>query len=145
MATRWRRWVADDHASAAGRFDSSITQHVPREHWRDGAGGSSIAFLLFHTTFHQDLAFNTAMTGRAPLLDAHRDVLGLASFAPGAGLAEAEDPSLTAALDLDQLVRYAADVNDAVSTGLDEMDVSAVDGVPPANERVAGIAGIPVD
>ncbi|HEY4333667.1 MAG TPA: hypothetical protein VGM78_13895, partial [Ilumatobacteraceae bacterium] len=94
---------------------------------------------------HQDLAFNTAMTGRAPLLDAHRDSLGLASFAPGAGLAEAEDLALAAALDLEQLVRYAGDVNDAVSTWLGDMDVSAVDGVPPANERVAGIAGIPVD
>ena len=86
-----------------GRFESAIGRHVPVERWARPdaeAAPRSLAWLLFHTTYHQDLALNTAIRNHEPLLVAHRNVLGLGDLPPAAGLTEAEDRDVTEALDL---------------------------------------------
>ena len=105
-----RHWILTDHAATATRFEQAIGAHVPVERWKERAGGdgASIAWLLFHLSYHQDLALNSVVLGRPPLLADHRDGLGLAGTAAHDGLGEAEQPEVTAALDLDGLTHYAA-------------------------------------
>ena len=78
-----RHWILTDHASTATRFEQAIGAHVPVERWKERAGGdgASIAWLLFHLSYHQDLALNSVVLGRPPLLADHRDRLGLAGIA----------------------------------------------------------------
>ncbi len=82
-----RRWILTDHASTATRFEQAIGAHVPVERWKERAGGdgASIAWLLFHLSYHQDLALNSVVLGRPPLLADHRDGLGLAGSQPTTG------------------------------------------------------------
>ena len=82
-----RHWILTDHASTATRFEQAIGAHVPVERWKERAGGdgASIAWLLFHLSYHQDLALNSVVLGRPPLLADHRDGLGLAGTRPTTG------------------------------------------------------------
>ena len=97
-----RTWVITEHDAGFARFGQAISPHVPQDHWREraGDGGASIAWLLFHLSYHQDLAVATALRGQPPLLEQHRQGLGLASFAAVDGLGEAEQPEVTGALAL---------------------------------------------
>lgn len=124
-----RHWILTDHAATATRFEQAIGAHVPIERWRERAGGdgASIAWLLFHLSYHQDLALNTVVLGRPPLLAHHRDGLGLAGTAAHDGLGEAEQPEVTAALDLDGLTHYAASVHRATSEHLGKADLRQLD------------------
>ena len=55
------------------------------DRWRDpaGVGGSSIAYLLFHVTYHADLAVGPVLAGDEPRLHEWRDRLGLGAVAIG--------------------------------------------------------------
>ena len=68
---------------------------MPLERWTDaaGEGGSSIAFLAFHTAYHEDLAVNAVLRQRPTVLRDWRDALGLGDLDPAVGLAEAEPSS----------------------------------------------------
>lgn len=130
-----------------GRFDSAISQHVPVEHWKGGSEGDSptLAWLLFHMTYHQDLAVNTAIRNHPPLLADHRDDLGVDHLPPWAGLTESEDAEVTIALDLDRLVAYARAVNARTREWISKLSVMALDSVPTNSYRLANLAGIPAD
>lgn len=108
-----RDWVTAEHAGVLTRFERSIEAVVPVGRWCDpaGAGGSSIAALLFHTSYHADLAITAVVCGGEPLVGEWRSQLGLDGFDPAAGLAEAEDGALTEALDLPALAGYARAVH----------------------------------
>ena len=136
-------WITTEHDALRERFEHAIAATVPRERWRDaaGAGGSSIAWLLFHTARHEDLALRTAVNGQAPLLDAWRDRLGLVTAPPDTGLGEAEDPAVVGTLDLDALVAYAGAVHDNTSAWLHRAGLEGFDDVPPASARIAA-AGV---
>ena len=67
-----REWVASEHDSLRTRFEQSVGAHVPYEFWRDGRGGSSIAWLVFHTTLHADLAVNAVLRGEPTVIDRAR-------------------------------------------------------------------------
>src|SRR3954452_6820052 len=139
-----RAWIVADHASVRTRFDQAVKAHVPTGRWRErpGEAGSSIAWLLLHGTWHQDLAITTAVQGRAPLLERHRGALGLAAHAPHEGLSEAEQVAVTAGLDLEALDAYAASVADETAAWLATVDLAVLDQVPPAGERIEQLGGV---
>jgi DinB superfamily len=143
------QWIASDHASVLTRFDNAITPHVPLEHWKQSgfsaAPSPSIAWLLFHMTYHQDLAMNTAIRNHAPMLEDQRALLGLGRLPPSAGLTEAEDRNVTDALDLEALRAYVDAVVAATSAWIATMSTMALDSVPTASWRLEHKAGIPAD
>jgi hypothetical protein len=155
-----RTWITADLAAVRTRFRNGIVPHVPAEQWttrlraitdasdpasRHGTTGgpsSSIAGLLFHMSYHHDLAINTAVLGSSPLLVAHRDALGIAGAAPAAGLAEREDPDIVDALDTTALLDYADAV---IATTLDWMGhvaITSFDSIPDASWRIEHEAGV---
>ncbi len=155
-----RDWIARDHAFVVGRFDSAIRSRVPLESWKaspvtpangsesdTGAttGNPSIAWLLFHMTYHQDLALNTAIRNHQPILAAHREGLGLGHLPPAAGLTEAEDREVTDALNLAELVDYVAAVNDRTAEWIDNLSIMALDSIPSNSYRIEHKAGVPAE
>jgi hypothetical protein len=141
-----RDWISAEHEGVLTRFDRSIVDVVPEERWREraGVGGSSIAFLLFHTAYHADLATSSVLGGSEALIATWRDSLGLGAFPAHAGLAEAEDPALTTALDLDAARAYAVTVHEAISRWLSGADLAALDTVPDSAAALAA-AGVTPD
>lgn len=141
-----REWIASEHASVLTRFEQSVGAHVPYEFWKDGRGGSSIAWLVFHTTLHADLAVNSVLRGEPTVIDRARRELGLAGIPSAAGLGETEVPELTEALDLDALGDYLQTVHAGVQTWIERApeQVFAADLDAPADGRAgldrAGIA-----
>lgn len=137
-------WVTEEHRATLERFDRSIAGVVPRDRWLDGAGdgGSSIAFLAFHTSYHEDVAVNAVLGAGDPVIAERRSWLGLDAFAPSAGLAEAEDRVLSGALDLDQLDAYVRAVHDRTAAWLASSFTSTLDRTPDsaAGLLAAGIA-----
>jgi len=133
-----RDWMLADHADARDRFERGVAGRVPLERWTEhpDGGGSTIAWLVLHQTYHQDLAIRTAVRDRPPLLQERRGPLGLDGFAPTAGLSESEDPDVVAALDLDALVAYAADVHAETHAWLGTVAMMALDTVTDASARI---------
>jgi hypothetical protein len=141
-----RDWMLADHADVRERFERGVAARVPLERWGEHAdgGGSSIAWLVLHHSYHQDLAVNTVIRNREPLLAAWRDRLGLAGFGPAAGLPEAEDPELVDALDFAVLADYAAAVHEATHQWMHDVAPSALDTFTDASARISRV-GVSVD
>jgi hypothetical protein len=127
VASDLRSWIATEHASVLTRFEQSIGAHVPRERWTDpaGKGGSSIAWLVFHSTLHADVAVNSVLRGGPPVVEGMRGRLGLADFPTVAGLGEAEMRDVTAALDLDRLGDYLDTVHAGIQTWVESAPEAA--------------------
>lgn len=143
-------WVSADLHAIRTRFDQSIISHVDPSMWTLRAAGgqnpsSSIAFVLLHMSYHHDLAIQTAVQNRAPLMAERRSGLGLDGFAAHAGLAEREDEALTRALDLEALLEYAGTVWDATADWLGRVATLAFDTVPDASWRIEHLAGVTAD
>jgi hypothetical protein len=132
-----RDWIIGEHESVRTRFERSISAIVPPDRWRDpaGAGGSSIAYLLFHATYHADLAVGPVLAGESPRIEAWRDRLGLDRIGPSAGLGETEDPGVSSAVDVDALRGYADAVHDATTAWVGRGDLDAVVDGSAALER----------
>lgn len=147
FAVDLRTWILDEHAAGLARFDQAVAPHVPVDRWREtaGEGGASIAWLVFHLSYHQDLAVRTAVLGQPPILTEWRPVLGLDGAAPHDGLGEAEQPEVAAALVVTQLTGYARHVHEATQVWLRDADLALLDTVPPAGERMAGLADVTED
>jgi hypothetical protein len=140
---RLREWIVGEHAAVEARFEQSIVAVVPPDRWTDpaGDGGSSIAFLVFHTAYHEDLAVNAVLRRGTTVLEAHRGALGLDGAPQSLGLAEAEPPELAAALDLGALRTYARAVHDATASHMATLDPAALDTVAggPGGLVAAGV------
>jgi DinB superfamily len=138
-----RAWVIGEHQSVLSRFEQSVVSVVPLERWRDaaGQGGSSIAWLAFHTAFHEDLAVNAAVRGEPLLLTDWRQSLGVGGIEPHVGLGETEQTELTKALDLDQLVPYVRAVHDRTAEWLGRIDLGTFEIAPASTERLSA-AGV---
>ncbi len=137
-------WISADHASIATRFQSAIANHVPVERWKDvpPGGGSCIAGLLMHMTYHEDLALNTAIRNHAPLIDQHRRDLGIVSMPNAAGLSETEDRVLVEALDINALCEYASAVTAETDNWLAHLSMMALDSIPAASWQLEHNAGL---
>jgi DinB superfamily len=138
-----RQWILDEHAAVMARFEQSIEAQVPLERWPDpaGTGGASIAWLAFHTAYHQDLAVNAVLGDRPTVLAEQRTGLGVADAPPELGLGEAEQPELTTALDLAALTRYVHTVHDRTAAWLATLDPAALS-VPAAGPERLAVAGV---
>jgi len=140
-----RDWIIDEHAAVLSRFEQSIVATVPLERWTDpaGDGGSSIAWLTFHTALHEDLAVNAVLRRiDTTVLDAHRSELGLGTIPVAVGLGEAEQPELTAVLDLERLPHYVRAVHECTAgwlRGLDDATLAGGDARGPDGLVRAGI------
>jgi hypothetical protein len=139
-----RTWVAAEHADVATRYSGSIASIVPRDRLKERAGdvGSSIASLVFHTHWHADIAMSAIVMAQPPVLQRHRDDLGLAGFAPARGLPEAEDVELVAALDLDALEAYRSEVQQLVADYIATITPADLDEVPDSGNRMVRIGGL---
>jgi hypothetical protein len=140
-----RSWVLDDHRAVLERMDRGVLSLVPRHRWCEhvDGGGSSIAWLLFHVAYHQDLAAGL-VTGRAPHAAARRGALGIDAFAPVVGAGEAEVADVVDALDVDALESYVRHVHADVTTWLFDVDLDAgaFDRVPDSGGYLTEVAGI---
>ena len=136
-------WITAEHDAVLGRFEQSVVDAVPLERWKDpaGTGGSSLAWLAFHTAYHEDLAVNAVLGSAPTVLAAAREDLGLAGCDPARGLGETEDPAVSAALDLDALVAYVRDVHAAGAARLAGLDGSSLAAVPDSAAAL-GAAGV---
>ena len=132
-----RDWILGEHNSVRNRFERSITEIVPVDRWRDpaGTGGSSIAYLLFHVTYHADLAVGPVLAGEEPRVHEWRDRLGLAGAGPSAGLGETEDTDLSSVVDPDALQGYADAVHTVTTGWIERGDLDATVDAPAALER----------
>jgi hypothetical protein len=148
-----RTWIIGDLAAVQTRLHQGVVAHVPASRWTTRLGpalgsdrpSSSISWLLFHMSHHHDLAINTAILGRPPLLGAHREDLGIAGAPAAAGLPEREDPDIADALDQHALLRYATAVTAASLDWMERVAISAFDTVPEASSRLEREAGVDRD
>jgi hypothetical protein len=138
-----RDWIVDEHAAVETRFEQSVVAVVPPERWTDpaGEGGSSIAFLAFHTAYHEDLAVSAVLRGIPPILEGHRHALGLDGAGRSLGLAEAEPAGLAGTLVLDALRAYGHAVHEATAAHLATLDPASLDATVggPAGLAAAGV------
>ena len=142
-----RDWITSEHGATRQRFEHAIAGPVPLSHWREQAGGdgASIAWLLLHSAYHEDLAVQTVVDGRPPLLEAWRARLGLAAHAPHDGLGEHEDRSVTLAVDLDGLRAYADEVHAATAAWLGSSDLAGFDDPADGLGPLAELSGVTED
>lgn len=127
-----RAWITGEHDAVLDRFEQSVVSVVPLERWRDpgGPGGSSIAWLAFHTAYHEDIAVNAVLDAGRPLLDDWRVELGVDGVASDVGLGETEQPELTDELRLDRLASYVRAVHDRTAAWLTSVDLTGLEEVP---------------
>lgn len=138
-----REWITAEHDALLTRFEQSVGAHVPFEMWKDpaGRGGSSIAWLVFHSTWHADLAVHSVLCGEPTVLSRSRSVLGLGGVPVWVGLGETEHPALTAALHLEALGDYVDAVHAAIGRWIDTTptDVLAARADGPGGLALAGV------
>lgn len=144
-----RTWIVGEHEAVLTRFEQSVVATVPLERWTeaDGAGGSSIAWLAFHGALHEDLAVNAVLRRTATVLSTRRAGLGLGDVPISAGLGEAEQPDVTAAVHLAELTDYVRAVHDTTAAWLASLtddDLDGPDAGGPAALDRAGIAAADV-
>jgi hypothetical protein len=138
-----RTWVLDDHRSVLERLERGVLGLVPTERWREhvDGGGSSIAWLLLHVAYHQDLA--VALCADAPvLLEERRDQLGLGGSAPVVGVGETEVAGVADAVDLAGVEDYLRAVHARTAGWLEATGTDGYDAVPDASGFLARRAGI---
>jgi hypothetical protein len=140
-------WIASDLEVVHDKLTDSVLSVVPRQRWVEQAdnGGSSIAHIVLHVARHHDLAITTATRNHTPLFEAHRDALGLADASPSAGLAEREDPTVTAVVPPESLVTYLDAVFAATNVWLDDVATMALDTIPNTSHRLASKASLSID
>ncbi|HEV8296703.1 MAG TPA: DinB family protein [Acidimicrobiales bacterium] len=138
-----RSWIGAEHAMVATRIRDQVLGRVPVERWNDRPcdGASSIAWLLWHALRHQDVAINAVVRGTDEVL--HRDGwaarVGASTFAPGAGLAEADDRDAAARLEVAALAGYADAVWVETAAWLATVDADDLDRVPDAPAALARV------
>ncbi len=139
-----REWIVTEHDGVRSRFVQSVRDIVPVERWKErpGAGGSSIAYLVFHAASHQDVALSSVLGGRAPLRIEWASRLGLEGVPADQGLGETEVLELTDALVLEHVDAYAAAVTERSRALLTQLDVDALDAVPDSAKGLGELAGV---
>ena len=139
-----RQWIVTDVAAVRAKLFDSVVGMVPAERWLEPAdgGGSTLTHLLLHIARHQDLAVNAAALGRPTRFAHHRAALGLAAAPAGAGLAEREDPAVSAAVEQAALLAFVTDVFDTTQAWVDHLDVDSLDDVPATADGLTGYGGL---
>ena len=141
-----RGWIVTEHDGVRTRFEQSVRDVVPLERWieRPG-GGSSIAYLVFHTAYHQDIALASVLGGDVPLRTEWAKQLGLDRVPADQGLGETEVRELTEMLVLDRLDAYADAVTRRSRRVLDGLALDVLDTVPDSAKGLGELAGVAED
>jgi DinB superfamily len=138
-----RSWIVAEHAAVRDRISQQVLARVPTER-RDECpdGSSSIAWLLWHLTRHQDVAVHAVVRGGDDVLqrDGWAARVGATGFVPGTGLSEGDDRAAAAALDLDALDAYVDAVWAETAGWLTSVDPAELDRVPDAAAGLARLA-----
>jgi hypothetical protein len=138
-----RDWILTEHDGVRARFEQSVLGVVPLDLWRERpGGGSSIAFLVLHTAYHQDVALSSVLGGQPPLREEWASRLGLAGVPADQGLAETEPFELTDLLSLEQLDGYAQAVTARSRELLAGLGVASLDTMPDSAKGLSEIAGV---
>jgi hypothetical protein len=132
------QWMLNDLGAVRAKLFDSVVAFIPTERWHEqvDGGGSSVAHLLLHIARHQDLAVTTVVRNHDALYLAHRHALGLAEAPSGAGLAEREDPEVSAQVQHEPLLTYVNAVFDATHTWLEALGSMVLDHVPDTAHRL---------
>ncbi len=138
-----RGWIVSEHDGVRARFEQSVRDVVPLERWveRPG-GGSSIAYLVFHAAYHQDIAVASVLAGDVPLRAEWATRLGLDAVPADQGLGETEVHELTEMLALENLDAYAAAVAKRSRATLDRLSLDVLDAVPDSVKGLGELAGV---
>lgn len=135
-----REWIATEHLDVCARLRSQVLERVPVERWDEPAGGTgtSVAWVLWHTLRHQDVAVNAVVLGGDDVLStgdwAAR--VGADRLAPGAGLSEADDRASSACLVVTELAAYAEAVWSSTAAAITTIDLDALERIPDAHEAL---------
>ncbi|MFZ4719400.1 MAG: hypothetical protein ACOYMR_08235 [Ilumatobacteraceae bacterium] len=126
------QWMLTDLAGVRTKLFDSVVRLVPIERWHEPAdgGGSTLTHLLLHIARHQDLAVTAVARAHDALYLQHRDALGLGAAPAGAGLAEKEDPAISASVTPEPLLDYVHAVFDATQAWLEPLATPVLDHVP---------------
>jgi uncharacterized damage-inducible protein DinB len=134
------------HADVTARITNQVLARVSaaRRDERPCAGASSISWLLWHTLRHHDVAINAVVGGHDDVLarDGWAARVGAGAFAPGTGLAEADDRAAAAQLVATELEAYAAAVWAETAAWLATVTPAELDRVPDAR-RALERRGVP--
>ena len=136
-----------DLASLRGKLFDGVIELVPEQYWHQQAdgGGATLNGLFRHLARHHDLAVNAVIRDREPLYFAHRKALGLAGAPSGVGIAEAEDRSVSAAVDTGALLHYLTAVFASSTSWLDALGSLVLDSVPHSDYRLTTRAALDRD
>lgn len=128
------QWMLADLAAVRSKLFDSIAALIPTERWLEAVdgGGSTVTHLLLHIARHQDLAVNSVARQQDALYLARRESLGTSQAPVGAGLAEKEDPAITALVRPDALIDFVRAVFDGTDEWLRRLGSPALDAVPDA-------------
>jgi hypothetical protein len=144
-----RTWILAEHTAVCDRLRGQVLSRVPRSRWdeRPGEEGASIAWVLWHTLRHQDVALNAVVRGVDQVVtrDGWLERVGAAALpSPATGLSEADDRASSKALDPDLLDGYAEAVWAETASWLASAPLDYLEGVPDAASGLRR-AGVPED
>ena len=142
-----REWMTAEHTDVGNRFTDGVASRVPLDRWTEhpDAGGSCLAQLLFHVSLHADMALQAVICAKSPLVNSWRDRLGLTNLLPHKGLPEAEDAGVVANIQVPHLLHYAAAVHTETAAWIATADLTQLDEIPPASERLRKYGLVSVD
>jgi hypothetical protein len=126
------QWMLTDLAGVRAKLLDSVAALIPTERWHEqvDGGGSTVTHLLLHIARHQDLAVNGVVRHEDALYLRHRHALGLADAPLGAGLAEKEDPAVSAQVHAEPLLAFVHEVFDTTQAWLQDLGPLVLDTVP---------------
>lgn len=140
-----RSWIVTDLEAALQRLRGGVLNIIPPDRRRETVDGGGVApvYVLWHMTRHHDVAMNRVLAGRAEVLDAWLDRVGLTDRT-WRGLSEGADTHLVEVLDPDAVGAYTvatmeASIEWARSAALDDLDA-----IPDAAGALADL-GTPED
>jgi hypothetical protein len=138
-------WIRQEHGALGPRLHDWFVSEIPAERFTERAGGigCSAAWLVLHTSVHQDAAVHVVARGAAPVADALWPGLGLGALHWSAPLNEPDLLDVHPLVDVAAVLDYADAVNAATAAWLDGLRADDLDVVPPAAERLAaaGVTG----
>jgi len=142
-----RAWIVEERNAQRQRLDQQVLACIPQERWRERQGdtGSSLAWMLFHTAVHEDVAMSCVVGGRPALVEQFSGKLGTEGAPGGAGIGEGELLELIRVIDLDALVAYKAAVTDATLAWLQTTPLDSLDAMPEVNPHLRELARVPDD
>lgn len=142
-----REWMTAEHTDVGNRFTDGVASRVPLDRWTEHPddGGSCLAQLLFHVSLHADMALQAVIRAKSPLVNSWRDRLGLTNLLPHKGLPEAEDAGVVANIQVPHLLHYAAAVHTETAAWIATSDLTQLDEIPPASERLRKYGLVSVD